>query len=131
MIFSWEHLGLAAIDPVTLRDWYVTVLGAEVIKELAAAPPAYLLRLPGGMMLEIYQGELATRLTAENSLRGWRHVALRVTNLEQARAELASHGVTWIGPIKPAGGGGRVLFFADPENNLLHLVERPAGFELP
>jgi hypothetical protein len=28
---------------------------------------------------------------------------------------------------KPAGGGGRVLFFADAEGNLLHLVERPQG----
>jgi predicted enzyme related to lactoylglutathione lyase len=27
--------------------------------------------------------------------------------------------------IKPAGGGGRVLFFKDCEGNLLHLVERP------
>jgi hypothetical protein len=26
--------------------------------------------------------------------------------------------------LKPAGGGGRVLFFQDPEGNLLHLVER-------
>jgi hypothetical protein len=30
-------------------------------------------------------------------------------------------------PIKPAGGGGRVLFLKDPEGNLLHLVERPSG----
>jgi len=30
-------------------------------------------------------------------------------------------------PIKPAGGGGRVLFFKDSEGNLLHLVERSEG----
>jgi catechol 2,3-dioxygenase-like lactoylglutathione lyase family enzyme len=29
-------------------------------------------------------------------------------------------------PVKPAGGGGRVLFFPDPEGNLLHFVERSA-----
>jgi hypothetical protein len=29
--------------------------------------------------------------------------------------------------IKPAGGGGSVLFFQDPEGNLLHLVERTAN----
>jgi hypothetical protein len=32
--------------------------------------------------------------------------------------------------IKPAAGGGRVLFFEDGEGNLLHLVERPADFKL-
>jgi predicted enzyme related to lactoylglutathione lyase len=32
-------------------------------------------------------------------------------------------------PVKPAGGGGRVLFFSDPEGNLFHLVERPVGWK--
>jgi hypothetical protein len=32
--------------------------------------------------------------------------------------------------MRPAAGGGRVLFFADPEGNLLHLVERPADSRL-
>ena len=32
--------------------------------------------------------------------------------------------------IHPAAGGGRVLFFADGEGNLLHFVERAADFKL-
>jgi len=41
------------------------------------------------------------------------------------RDELSRRGVKFEEPIKPAGGGGRVLFFKDGEGNLLHLVERP------
>jgi predicted enzyme related to lactoylglutathione lyase len=48
-----------------------------------------------------------------------------VDSIEAARAELALRGVAFSGEPKPAGGGGRVLFFADAEGNLLHLVERP------
>ena len=46
-------------------------------------------------------------------------------SIEAAQAELARRGVAFPDPPKPAGGGGRVLFFADAEGNLLHLVERP------
>ena len=67
-------------------------------------------------------------VTGNNKLAGWRHLAVRVDFIESARAELARRGVIFDEPIKPAGGGGRVLFFKDSEGNLLHLVERPFDF---
>jgi catechol 2,3-dioxygenase-like lactoylglutathione lyase family enzyme len=124
--FTPEHLGLAARDTVALTDWYTRVLGAEVRFNNGAQPPAFLLRL-GGVLLEIYPANAARPETPDNQLAGWRHLALRVDSLETARDELARRGVTFTEPIKPAGGGGRVLFFRDPEGNLLHLVERPHG----
>jgi len=127
MNFRCEHIGLATNDPVALRDWYVATLGARQLKELARTPPAFMLELPGGFCIEIYQAGFAMRLTCDNKLRGWRHLALRVVDLEAARRELESRGVQFTEPVKPAGGGGRVLFFADPEGNLFHLVERPGG----
>jgi hypothetical protein len=39
---------------------------------------------------------------------------------------MEQRGVAFTDPLKPAGGGGRVLFFKDAESNLLHLVEHPA-----
>ena len=47
-------------------------------------------------------------------------------SLETARALLEQRGVKFTEAVKPAGGGGRVLFFRDAEDNLLHLVERSA-----
>lgn len=130
MNFICEHFGLAVNDPVALRDWYVKTFGARQLLELARNPPAFMLELPGGVRLEIYQADFEVRQTGDNKLRGWRHLALRVENLEAARAELEQAGVKFTEPVKPAGGGGRVLFFADPEGNLLHLVERPSGFSM-
>jgi glyoxylase I family protein len=123
MRFCLEHIGLAARDPVLLKDWYMGVLGAELVAQLNAKPPAFMLRMAGGWMLEIYAAA-TTGEAGNNTLAGWRHLALRVDSIEAAQAELAKRGVAFSEPIKPAGGGGRVLFFNDPEENLLHLTER-------
>ena len=126
MQFTLEHLGLAARDTTLLKDWYARVLGAETVWGNGQTPPAWFVRLPGGPILEIYPGQRGVADTADNSLHGWRHAALLVTNLDEAQRELERRGVQFTEPVKPAGGGGRVLFFQDPEGNLLHLVERPA-----
>ena len=126
MNFSVEHLGLAARDTVALKDWYLRVLGARVVFNNGQTPPAFFIALPGGAMLEIYEGDFALKETSDNALHGWRHLALRVDSIESAKAELEKRGVKFDQPVKPAGGGGRVLFFRDAEDNLLHLVERPA-----
>jgi glyoxylase I family protein len=127
MNYCMEHIGLPARDPVALKDWYVRVLGAKVIYDNGETPPAFFLQLSGEFMIEIYAGRFSIVETSENDLAGWRHLALRVESIEQARAELAMQGVIFREEPKPAGGGGRVAFFRDGEGNLLHLVERPEG----
>lgn len=127
MILSVEHLGLAARNTPSLRDWYVNTLGAEVLFANDHTPPAFLLRLPGGAVIEIYPAHRSNDDISDNRLGGWRHIALRVDSIEATRTSLSSRGVHFTEDIKPAGGGGRVLFFKDEEGNLLHLVERPPG----
>jgi catechol 2,3-dioxygenase-like lactoylglutathione lyase family enzyme len=128
--FSLEHIGLAAQDPTALKDWYVRSLGARVVFANGETPPAYFVELPGGAWLEIYQGTYGVKEISDNKLQGWRHLALTAESIENARHELQSRGVSITEPIKPAGGGGRVLFFQDPEGNLLHLVERSSESKL-
>ena len=126
MNFTIEHLGLPARDPAALKDWYARMLGAKVVFSNGQKPPAFLLALPGQVMIEVYGGDSSLPQTSDNKLSGWRHVALRVDSLAAAKAELEQRGLNFTEEIKPAAGGGRVLFFQDPEGNLLHLVERTA-----
>ena len=127
MSFLAEHFGVAAADANALKDWYVRVLHAKILRQLGDNPPAWLIELTGGFWIEIYSADSKTAPQA-NQVAGWRHLALRVDNIETAREHLAAQGVALEDSIKPAGGGGRVLFFSDPEGNLFHLVERPPGW---
>jgi len=123
MKFSAEHIAIPSADPNALKSWYERVLGARVIWENGQTPPACLIAL-SGIWLEIYEAESQPLNRGNNQLAGYRHLALRVDSLESARAELEKRGVNFSGEVRPAAGGGKVLFFSDPEGNLLHLVER-------
>ncbi|MDX1953394.1 MAG: VOC family protein [Verrucomicrobiota bacterium] len=123
--FQVEHCGVAAADTTALKEWYAQVFGAEVVFVTDEAPPAYMIRF-GGMQFEIYPSLKQIGDVQNNKLGGWRHIAIKVKSIEEARLHLERSGVRITEPIKPAGGGGRVLFFNDPEGNILHLVERPA-----
>ena len=127
MNFYIEHIGLAANDPTALKNWYTRTLGAQLTWENGQTPPTYLLDLASGARLEIYPATTAADAAqrGNNKLAGFRHLAWRVDSIEKARTELTARGVAFDDEIRPAAGGGRVLFFADAEGNLLHLVERP------
>src|ERR1700757_2617647 len=106
MKFVAEHLGLPAVAPTALKDWYVNTLGAKLIFENGQTPPAYFIALGGGLMLEIYQAEsAATKETGNNAVAGWRHLALQVESIEEARVELRRKGVKFTEQVKTAGGG--------------------------
>jgi glyoxylase I family protein len=146
MNISVEHIAISAADPVALKNWYERVLGAREIWNSGQVPPTFLVALPDqdfdpgaetqpslrdGMWLEIYPANAEKNpARGDNKMAGFRHMALRVDSLETARAELEKRGVKFTGEIRPAAGGGSVLFFADCEGNLLHFVERPADFNL-
>jgi glyoxylase I family protein len=129
MKISVEHIALPASDPATLKGWYERVLDAKTIFDNKETPLACLLSL-GNVWLEIYAADAVLPATRNNKLAGFRHLALRVDSLVEAKAELEGRGVKFTEAERPAGGGGRVLFFEDGEGNLLHLVERPGDSNL-
>ena len=129
MNIAVEHIAIPAADPAALKSWYERVLGAHAVWDNGQNPPTCLLAL-ANVWFEIYQADALLVERGNNKLAGFRHLALRVPSLELARAELERHGVKFAEEVRPAAGGGKVLFFADGEGNLLHLVERPADFKL-
>jgi len=124
MNISIEHIAIPSPDPVALKKWYERVLGARTVYDNGQNPPTCLIGLPGGGWFELYASEALPENRGNNKMAGFRHIALRVDSLDSARAELEKRGVKFNEAERPAAGGGRVLFFADPEGNLLHFVER-------
>jgi glyoxylase I family protein len=129
MNISLEHIAIPAADAITLKNWYISTLGAHEVWNNGQTPPTLLIALPGGGWFEIYAAEKLLPELGNNKLQGFRHIALRVDSLDAAKIELEKHGVKFTEQIKPAAGAGRVLFFEDCEGNLLHLVERPKDWK--
>ena len=129
MKISVEHIAIPAADPVALKNWYERVLGARAVWDNDQNPPTCLISL-GNVWFEIYAADTSLEATRNNKLAGFRHLALRVDSLDAAKAELEKRGVKFTEEARPAAGGGKVLFFADCEGNLLHFVERPADSTL-
>lgn len=129
MNIQLEHIGIPARDSVALKNWYLNTLGAQPLWDNGQNPPTSLIAL-GSVWLEIYPADKSISETADNKLAGFRHLALRVPSIATAKAELEERGVKFNQEIRPAAGGGQVLFFEDGEGNLLHFVERTPGFKL-
>lgn len=125
-----EHIAIPAANVVELKNWYVRVLGAQEIFNNGQTPPIFLISL-GNVWFEIYAAEKTVPDTKNNKLAGFRHLALRVDSLDAAKAELEKRGVKFTEAERAAAGGGRILFFADCEGNLLHFVERTKDCSLP
>ncbi len=129
MNISVEHIAIVATNPVALKNWYERVLGAREVFNNGQNPPTCLISL-GSVWFEIYAAEKPLPERGNNKLAGFRHLALRVDSLDAAKSELEKRGVKFTEEIRPAAGGGRVLFFEDCEGNLLHFVERAKDSQL-
>jgi glyoxylase I family protein len=122
MINGMEHIGLCAENPRALRDWYAGVLGLRVVYALEERA-TYFMRAPDGGMLEIYPSKNPVS-PVDNLHRGWRHVALSVSDVDAEVARLRSSGTVVPPDSIVATSEMKIAFFRDPEGNLLHLVQR-------
>ncbi len=116
-----EHFAIASPNPKRLAEWYSSTLEFEITFEYAGN---YFVEASNGALIEIIPAEGER---AETGLRspGMRHIAITVEDFDGARNQLASQGVRFEGQPY-SNQGNRLLFFKDPDGNLLHLIQRPA-----
>jgi glyoxylase I family protein len=122
MITGIEHVGLAAEDPQTLVDWYITLLGFRIVYALPDRR-TYFIRARNGGMIEVYPAQHACP-ALDNVHRGLRHIALTVTDCDATVKALREQGVAVPEATRVSTVEMKLAFFQDPEGNLLHLVER-------
>ena len=125
MIKGIEHIGIAAKDTTALAHWYCDTLGFRIVTQSNDTPPSYFVAAPNGAMLEIISANQAPPTEHEPRDPGIRHIAIGVDDFEGTVAELEAKDVTFTGDVINLPSGGKVVFFTDPEGNLLHLVHRP------
>ena len=114
-----EHTAIASPNPAKLAEWYVETLGFVVNYR---GSTAVFVKAPDGSMIEIIQAE-GEAAQATPKTPGLRHLALTVEGFDEVYAALRARNVLFV--TEPLDSkGNKVVFFEDPEGNLLHLLER-------
>jgi glyoxylase I family protein len=122
MVKAIEHVAIASTDPERLAEWYVDVLGFRINYRSGNSRTMFV-KSQDGSMIEIIEAAHPAEGAFQMSDPGLRHLALTVDDFEAACQSLAAHGVRFLAePIRK--GGNSLVFFADPDGNLLHLLHR-------
>jgi len=117
-----DHPAVAARDVDDLADWYCDVFGYE--KVFRSDQPVWILRAPDGTLLEVMPEDDTPRPERTTQTPGWSHVALRVSDFDQAVRTLEQKEVHWTSETIEAIGGGRLRNLEDPDGNMLQILER-------
>jgi len=119
MFRGLEHTAIASPDPRQLAQWYVEHLDFAINYEYAGN---YFVKAVNGTMLEIIPGKGALEPPQPDDP-GIRHLAIQVDDFDAAQQRLQAAGVRFLGePMNKQGN--RLLFFADRDGNILHLIQR-------
>ena len=120
MFKGLEHTAIASPDPKSLAQWYVDHLEFRINFEYAGN---YFVRAANGSMLEIIPSE-GERPSNKMKDPGIRHLAIEVDDFDNGLEMLRSKNVQFV--TEPfTNAGNRLVFFADLDGNLLHLISRP------
>jgi lactoylglutathione lyase len=133
----FDHVGINVADLSAMSKWYVAALGMKVEFEFALEQFEF-----SGAMLRSsdgYRVELLHRVGNEEGIqvqrpldapltRGLGHLALTVEDLDGTHRDLLAAGASErMPPSQSPEPGVRIAFVADPEGNLIELVDRTAS----
>ncbi len=119
MFKGLEHTAIASPDPGKLAQWYVDHLGFVINFSYDGN---FFVKAANGTMLEIIPSEGAPAAQKMKDP-GIRHLAIQVNDFDAAHARLRQLGVKFL--TEPYNNqGNQLVFFADGDGNILHLIYR-------
>jgi catechol 2,3-dioxygenase-like lactoylglutathione lyase family enzyme len=132
-----DHVGLTVGDLEAMTRWYTENLHLVVEFEFALEHVAFrgaMLRSPRGHRVELLHRDgsqigLQAADPVEAALtQGFGHIALDVPDVDAAYAELLEAGAAQRMSPRPSPEPGiRMAYVADPEGNLIELLDRTAS----
>ncbi|HEX4443979.1 MAG TPA: VOC family protein [Galbitalea sp.] len=134
-----DHVGLSVADLDAQASWYSSAFGfvtATPFEVRTLGLRGVFLVGPGAMAIELLEREgsrpgIRAADQAEALLtHGYGHICLRVSDVDELHARLLAHGASErMAPDESPEPGVRMSFVADPEGNLIELLDRsgPVG----
>jgi len=122
MVKGIEHTAIASTNPERLGQWYVDTLGFQINYRSSNSRTVFV-KSQDGSMIEIIEAARDKSAPYQTSDPGIRHMALTVEDFAAACQTLRERGVAFLS--EPAThGGNSLVFFTDPDGNILHLLHR-------
>ena len=121
MFLGLEHVAISSTDPETLAQWYVDHLGFYINHSYMGN---FFVKAPNGAVLEIIPSKGEKRMEQAMTTPGLRHMAILVEDFDAAHKHLRDSGVKFVNDEPFMVGDNRLVFFTDPEGNLIHLIKR-------
>jgi len=119
MFKGLEHTAIASPNPEALAKWYAANLEFHINFTYDGN---YFVKAANGTMLEIIPS-IGDRGSNQMKDPGIRHLAIAVDDFDTAHAQLKKQGVKFLGePF--VNQGNRLVFFADGDGNIVHLIHR-------
>jgi glyoxylase I family protein len=119
MFKGLEHTAIASPNPEALAKWYEKHLDFHINFSYSGN---FFVKAQNGTMLEIIPSE-GERGSNKMKDPGIRHLAIIPDDFDKAHAQLKGQGVSFLGePVTLSGN--RLVFFADGDGNILHLIQR-------
>jgi glyoxylase I family protein len=122
MVTGIEHAAIASPDPEALARWYVETLDFQ-INYFSEKSKTTFVRAANGAMIEIVRSNDKPRGGLDMRDPGLRHLALSVSDFAAVYERLKAKGVAFLTEPEIKGGNS-VVFFTDPDGNILHLLQR-------
>lgn len=123
-----HHVAIICSDYARSKRFYLEVLGCTVVRETyreARRSHKLDLALPGGAQIELFSFPDSPVRPSYPEACGLRHLALAVTQLDAAVAEVRAAGVAVEAIRVDELTGRRFVFFADPDGLPIELYEMP------
>jgi catechol 2,3-dioxygenase-like lactoylglutathione lyase family enzyme len=122
MVKGIEHTAIASPEPERLAQWYVENLGFTINYQSTNSRTVFVKAADGSMIEIIEAGHPAAGVSQMNDP-GFRHLALTVEDFDDAYRRLKDRGVPFLTEVTRKAGNS-LVFFSDPDGNILHLLHR-------
>ncbi len=119
MFKGLEHTAIASPAPEKLANWYVEHLGFHINYTYSGN---FFVKAANGTMLEIIPSE-GEPVPQKMKDPGICHLAIAVDDFDAAYEQLKSQNVEFLGEPYVTQGN-RLVFFADCDKNIVHLITR-------
>ena len=124
--YSFNHIHLLTRNPKATAQYYNKMFGAKVIESTQSDGKQRVDVELGGLSIFILPvpAEQDTPASPPGPYLGLDHFGLRVSNLDEAVAELKAKGAEFAVEPKTVRPGVRIAYVRGPENVRIELVER-------